>query len=164
MVQGRDFSEFHYFNCMNVNTQAALSPWRFLKYASAFTIPLVVALSFLAEGAWTWIAIGYGFGLLPLLELVLPSSAANLTEAEREVVQEDRIYDALLWSMVVIQYVLLGWFLFELNAGTRELWSMEWWGLCSRWAFRAASSESTWPTNSDIDQKSTTNCFPKRCW
>ena len=102
--------------------------WRFFKYAAAFTIPVVTAISFLGEGAWTWVAIAYGFGLLPALELVLPSSKANLTEAELEVVKEDKSYDALLWSMVFIQYGLLAWFLMDLAVGTREMWSLEWWG------------------------------------
>ena len=103
--------------------------WRFLKYAAGFTIPVVTAISFLGEGAWTWVAIAYGFGLLPALELVLPSSKANLTEAEFEVVKEDKSYDALLWSMVFIQYGLLAWFLMDLSGGTREMCSMEWWGI-----------------------------------
>ena len=49
-----------------------LSPWRVLKYAAGFTIPAVVALSFLSDGPFTWWAIAYGFGVLPLLEMVLP--------------------------------------------------------------------------------------------
>lgn len=102
--------------------------WRFLNYAAGFTIPVVTAISFLGEGAWTWVAIAYGFGLLPALELMLPSSKANLTEAELEVVKEDKSYYALLWSMVFIQYGLLAWFLMDLSGGTREMWSMEWWG------------------------------------
>ena len=102
--------------------------WRFLKYAAGFTIPAVVAVSFLAEGAWTWIAIAYGFGVLPALELILPSSKRNLSEAELEVVKEDRTYDMLLWSMVLIQYALLAWFLMDLAGGAREMWSLEWWG------------------------------------
>ena len=53
--------------------------------------------------------------MLPALELVLPSSKRNLSEAELEVVKEDRAYDMLLWSMVLIQYALLAWFLMDLG-------------------------------------------------
>lgn len=101
---------------------------RFLKYTAAFTIPLVTALSFLQEGAGTWLAIAYGFVVLPALELVLPKLKRNLTALEREVVEKDRAYDVLLWLMVPIQYGLLGWFLWEAASGSREMWSSEWWG------------------------------------
>ena len=57
----------------------------------------------------------------------MPSSKRNLNEAELEVVKEDRAYDMLLWSMVLIQYALLAWFLMDL-AGGAGMWSLEWWG------------------------------------
>ena len=66
--------------------------------------------------------------MLPALELVLPSSKRNLSEAELEVVKEDKTYDMLLWSMVLIQYALLAWFLMDLAGGARAMWSLEWWG------------------------------------
>ena len=107
---------------------ATSSPWRFLKYALSLTIPGATLASFMADGMWTWIAIAYGFGFLPLMELVLPKARKNLTEAEREVVSEDPMYDMLLWSMVAIQYAFLAWFVWHLGQGGREMWSMEWWG------------------------------------
>lgn len=107
---------------------SSISKFRVLKYAAGLTIPGAVALSFLADGHWTWIAIAYGFGVLPALELVLPKMRANLTAVEREVVSEDKAYDALLWLMVPIQYGLLGWFLWQAATGVREIWTGEWWG------------------------------------
>ena len=112
-----------------------LSPWRVLKYAAGFTIPAVVALSFLSEGPFTWWAIAYGFGVLPLLEMVLPPSSKNLSKAEREWVSTDKTYDMMLWSMVLIQYALLAWFLWDMSHGTRELWSGEWWGVVMAMGF-----------------------------
>lgn len=102
---------------------------RFLKYTAALTIPLAVALSFLAEGNFTWLAIVYGFVVLPVLELVLPPMTRNLTVLEREIVEKDRAYDILLWLMVPIQYGLLGWFLWDIVSGERVMWSSEWWGV-----------------------------------
>ena len=98
-----------------------LSPWRVLKYAAGYTIPAVVALSFLSDGPFTWWAIAYGFGVLPLLEMVLPPSSKNLSKAEREWVSADKTYDMMLWSMVLIQYALLAWFLWDMSHGTRAV-------------------------------------------
>tara|TARA_B100000989_G_scaffold139127_3_gene103466 strand:- start:6776 stop:7837 length:1062 start_codon:yes stop_codon:yes gene_type:complete len=102
--------------------------WHWLKYVAGFTIPAATAISFLSEGYGTWLAIFYGFVILPTLELFLPSSRTNLTAAEVEVVKEDKGYDWMLWSMVLVQYALLVWFLFDLSTGARDMWSFEWWG------------------------------------
>lgn len=114
-----------------MTTASRLSPWRFLKYTLSFTIPLATLFSLLAEGNWTWMAIAYSFGFLPFMELILPSTKKNLTDAEREVVSEDPMYDGLLWSMVLIQWCLLGYFLYDLSLGNRTMWSLEWWGYVS---------------------------------
>jgi alkane 1-monooxygenase len=80
------------------------------KYLLAFTIPLAGGLSLLAEGVWTFGALVYAFGLLPLLELVLPPARANLSDVERSYVARDPWFDRLLVLMVPIQVGLLAYF------------------------------------------------------
>lgn len=102
---------------------------RFLKYTASLTIPISVAISFLAEGPWTWTAIGYGFLVLPALELVLPTMTRNLSALEREAAAEDKAFDILLWLMVPIQYGLFAWFLWLMATEAQPMWSSAWWGV-----------------------------------
>ena len=78
--------------------------WRSLKYVLAFTVPLSVWISFQGEGAWTYTALIYTFILLPVFELILPPNAVNLSALQKEVVSKDFLYDALLWSLVAVQW------------------------------------------------------------
>ena len=84
--------------------------WRWLRYAASLSIPASAALAFSLEGAWSFVAIGYAFCVLPAMELVLRPNGRNLEEEEREVVREDGRFDAWLWSMVAVQWGMLMWF------------------------------------------------------
>lgn len=81
------------------------------KYLLAFSIPAAVVASLCAEGAWTFGALVYAFGVLPALELVLPPARANLSELERAYVAADRWYDRLLHWMVPVQWAVVVVFL-----------------------------------------------------
>lgn len=103
--------------------------WKMLKYLLAFTIPGVVLFSLQSEGWWTFFALGYAFVLLPGLELILPQGKKNLSAAEREVASKDPYYDLILWSMVIIQWGLLLYFILQMGQNTRPVGSLDWWGL-----------------------------------
>lgn len=85
------------------------------KYLAAFSIPLVVFVSIYLGGWWSFLALGYAFGILPGLELMLPERTANMTSAEEEMAKKDKLYDLLLYSMVPIQYALLFFFLWQIQ-------------------------------------------------
>lgn len=88
---------------------------RALKYLLALTLPLTVALAFQSKDAWTFFPVVYAFGIIPVLELFFKPSNKNLSTAEQEMVKKDRIYDLLLYLMVPVQWVFVGWFIFSLN-------------------------------------------------
>jgi alkane 1-monooxygenase len=74
-------------------------------YLLAFTIPASVLLSL--EGYGSFIALGYAFGALPLLELFLPAPVNNKTPAEEASALTDPFFDLFLYLMVPIQSFLV---------------------------------------------------------
>jgi alkane 1-monooxygenase len=62
------------------------------------------------------------FGILPFLELFTRSSTKNLTEIEEEMVKKDKFYDILLFSLLPIQYALLGYFLYTVSDTTLPMY------------------------------------------
>lgn len=87
-----------------------------LKYIAAYVIPVVVVLSIAIGGYYSFGAILFIFGFIPVLELFLKPSKDNLTSIEEAVAKEDRFYDFLLYSMLPIQYAILLFFLYRINA------------------------------------------------
>ncbi len=100
--------------------------FRALKYLLAFVLPLFVAQAFLTTGWLTFTPLLYAFGLIPLLELLFVPDKENLLAAQAEIVREDKLYDALLYLTLPVQYGFLCWFLF--NIGTVEAFSLSFWG------------------------------------
>lgn len=79
-------------------------------YFLAYTIPGAVFLSLNSHGIFSYFAIGYAFGILPLLEFILPSPTANLKPEVASARNQDWAFDFLLYSMVPIQGFLALWF------------------------------------------------------
>lgn len=93
---------------------------RFLKYLSAFSIPLVAFFSLSSSGLWTLSAFLYSYFLIPALEFLFPSDETNIASAEEEIVKKDGAYDALVYAVVPVQYTLLIYFLFRMSSGTYQ--------------------------------------------
>jgi len=78
-----------------------------LGYLLAYTIPVSSFLALQLRGIGTFSAILYAFGVLPLLEALLPKSARNPDPEEESVLNQNPLYDWILYSMVPIQAFLL---------------------------------------------------------
>ena len=57
---------------------------RELKYLAAYITPLTVIVSLYFLGFWAFTTIIVGFVLIPIIELLLPRSQANLSDEEEE--------------------------------------------------------------------------------
>ncbi len=90
---------------------------RFVKYIAGYTIPLSVFISIWLGGGWSFLAIIYAFGVLPLLEWIIPADPSNIADAEEEVVKNDKVYDVLLYLNVPIQFGLLWYFCSTVSLG-----------------------------------------------
>ncbi len=82
-----------------------------LKYLGVYVTPSIVAFSLLAQGYWTYSAMVLIFGIIPLLELLMRPSTQNLSPEEEEAAKKNPVYDYILYSLLPIQYILLGLFL-----------------------------------------------------
>lgn len=86
-----------------------------MKYLTALSIPLSAAVAFLGHGLWTFSAVVFAFGVIPLIELFVPADGRNLEQAEAAVALNDRAYSLLLYAMVPVQWSMLVWFLFAIQ-------------------------------------------------
>ncbi|OWY20342.1 alkane 1-monooxygenase [Sphingobacteriales bacterium UPWRP_1] len=86
-----------------------------LKYLLIYVAPAIVLFSIYAGGAWSYSAIIFVFGIVPLIELFTKGSTQNLTEAEEEVAKKDLTYDLLLYGLVPAQYAIMLYFLFTVS-------------------------------------------------
>lgn len=91
-----------------------------LKYLIAYAVPASVAISFYFQGLWSFFALTFLFGLLPLMETVMPGTRENHGPESEPSRIRLRYFDYLLYLNVPIQLGLLGWFLFILFQGGLE--------------------------------------------
>ena len=71
---------------------------------------MAVTVSFVMGGNWSWFAVLFVFGAIPLMELVMGAKGATLNEAELQLDAQDRWYDYLLYTIVPIQWFYVVWF------------------------------------------------------
>ena len=91
--------------------KASLRP---LRYLVSFIGPGAVLVSLLSSGWWTFTAIVVPFFIIPTLELLLPEGTNNLEPDEERRHWKNRAYDAVIYSMVPVQYALLGLYLWRM--------------------------------------------------
>jgi alkane 1-monooxygenase len=89
---------------------------RVTKYLLVFFTPLLVGLSLSGKGWVTYLAPLVLFVCLPAVELFTKGSTKNLTAVEEEIAKADRRYDLVLYSLVPLQYLLVGIFLYRISS------------------------------------------------
>lgn len=99
---------------------------RHLKFLLPFSLFVLAYLAFTQRGWLIASPVIYAFGFIPLLELLIPLSKENMTEAEEKIAKDDRIYDWWLYIIVPLQYAALVFFLFSLQEEGLPTW--EKWG------------------------------------
>lgn len=88
---------------------------RAFKYLSPLIIYLAAFRSFSVAGWQVWFPLAWAWLVIPLAELFIKPAPANMSAAEEELAKQDKIYDYLLYLIVVLQYVLLVKFLFTMK-------------------------------------------------
>ena len=86
-----------------------------LKYLSAFSLPVMALGAFYFKGWLSFLPLIYAFGLIPLIELALKPNPRNLTRSEADLVENDRVYDWLLYFTIPVQWGFVVYFLFTLS-------------------------------------------------
>lgn len=110
---------------------------RALKYLPIFTGIIAVYISFISTGWWTYTALIYTFGAIPILDMLMPAPEKNMTAMEEELALKDPLYDWLVYSMLPIQLFFLWMFLNLI--GNPTLTTFEFWGYVSAMGILCAS-------------------------
>ena len=76
-------------------------------YFAAYLIPLSAAIGLWAGGAWSWLAVGLVYGVVPLLDQAVGRSAANLDETAQAAAARSRTADGALYLALPVQCGLL---------------------------------------------------------
>ncbi|GCD80052.1 alkane 1-monooxygenase [Schleiferia thermophila] len=85
------------------------------RYLLAFTITLSTLVSFQLTGWLSFATVVYAFGILPLLELILPPESTNLSKPEEEVFAKDKIFDFFILLAAFSQFSLFVYFLVNVS-------------------------------------------------
>ncbi|MBK7121645.1 MAG: alkane 1-monooxygenase [Chitinophagaceae bacterium] len=94
---------------------------RAFKYVSPLFLYVLAWLAFTGKGWLTWTPMLYAWVLMPAIELFIKPDEKNLSEAEEELAKKDRLYDYLLYGIVLLQFAALFYFLISMKT-TGLLW------------------------------------------
>ena len=78
-----------------------------LKYIAAFTIPLTAFLGLYFKGIYSFLTPVYAFGIIPILEILLPIDTNNLDAKTAETKLKRKIFDWLLYLNLPIVFSLV---------------------------------------------------------
>ncbi len=95
-----------------------------LKYLTPTSIYILCWFSFTGTGIITWLPNITAWIILPLLELAVPPDPENLDDAEKELARKNKLYDWLLYIIVLLQYTALVYFVFSMRSGSLEIWEI----------------------------------------
>lgn len=85
------------------------------RYLLAFTITASTVLALHAEGLLSFATVFYAFGILPLMELILPADDTNYSEEEENLLVKDKTFDLFILAAAFSQFVLFGYFLINIS-------------------------------------------------
>jgi alkane 1-monooxygenase len=97
------------------------------KYLSPVIVYVLAWLAFTQTGWLTWCPMLYAWVLLPLAELFIDADAKNMSAAEEDLAKKNRIYDYMLYIIVILQFVILYKFL-----STIQQPHLQWWEITGR--------------------------------
>jgi alkane 1-monooxygenase len=91
-----------------------------LKYLAALTIPISAIIALYFQGVWSYLTPIYAFGVIPILELLLPKSNTNYSEKVQVKRRVNMLFDWLLYLNIPIVFGLLFIALFIITNGNLE--------------------------------------------
>ena len=97
---------------------------RVYKYLSPLIIYILAWLAFTSTGWLTWSPMLYAWVLMPLAEFFIKADEKNLDAAEEELAKKDRLYDYILYLIVVMQFAALIVFLLSFKNNPVSGWDI----------------------------------------
>src|SRR5665647_511430 len=91
--------------------------WRRYKYfLPILIIPIIMFISFKFLGYWSFFAFGFVYVFIPVVEFIFTGTTENFTAQEESDERKDIYYDLLIYSMVPMQYFILGLYLWTITS------------------------------------------------
>ena len=90
-----------------------------MKYLLAYTLPIASLLGIYFGKSWCYLGVIYAFILIPFLEIILPKDATNLNEERISRIEDNWIFDSLLYLNIPIVYGSL-WYSMQLVTDTSK--------------------------------------------
>jgi alkane 1-monooxygenase len=81
------------------------------KYLSPLLVYVLAFISFSSNGLACWLALIYAWIIIPLAELFIKQDETNMQQAEEDLAKQNKAYDYVLYSIVVVQFIALFYFL-----------------------------------------------------
>ncbi len=101
-----------------------MDDWRDIRYLAAFTIPISAAISIYFKGYFSYFTPFYAFMIIPILELLLPQDASNLSAEERLEKKKSKLFDWLLYLNVPIVFAFVGYLLWDVSNNTHSTFEL----------------------------------------
>jgi len=98
-----------------------------LKYLSAYIVPASAFAAISCGGMYTWLTVVVVFGILPVIEMLLPFSTANIAEEDESDRSKSRFFSLLLYFNIPLVYAAIIWGAWTAQNNTMFWW--EWLGL-----------------------------------
>lgn len=86
-----------------------------LKYLIAYVVPVTAIIGLLLRGPWVFLAPTVAFLLVPIMEVIMPVNAANLSSAEALSKSKNRFFNWLLYFNIPLVFAIVFGLLFSLN-------------------------------------------------
>ena len=86
-----------------------------LKYLAVYILPLSVYISFTSTGWLTWLPAILFYGVLPIVDILLPLDTANFEDKIAADLKNEKLYDWMLYLVVPIQLFFLVYFLMTIQ-------------------------------------------------
>jgi alkane 1-monooxygenase len=114
------FKSIHQLNVKNLLLFSTFDDIKIMKLrALKYVLPLLLYIgaiySFHSYGIEVWFPLILAWIVIPLLELFIRPSSANMNEAEEELARKDKAYDFVLYLIVPLQFAALYFFLLNIN-------------------------------------------------
>lgn len=97
---------------------------RDLKYLAALTIPISAAISITSLGYWSYFTPFYAFVIIPILEILLPQDASNLSPQERMEKGKSKFFDWMLYLNVPIVFGFIALALWKITYVELQLYEV----------------------------------------
>ena len=89
--------------------------FRAIKYFTPLLIYLGAVHSFFSHGPACFALLIYSLIIIPFLELFIDPDVTNMNEAEEEIAKQDRAYDWILYTIVLLQIPILFLFFYSMQ-------------------------------------------------